>query len=452
MSLQAIQEAYQRGDLAEVRRLVGEALLKDQHNEQLWVIKMMTAEHAFEREAAMQRVLALNPNNPQALQFKQQMGAGQASPGQGAAPQKSPMRGVPGKAGEEVLGTYEMLWDCEYCGTKKLLGHTHRFCPHCGAQQNPDKRYFPSDDEKVAVKDHVYYGVDVTCAACQTLNSANSDFCTNCGSPLSDAKKAEVLAEQRRKEGEKFEAGQGRDLTKEKFEQQQARIQPKKGMSTRTKLILGALVGLLVVCIGIGAFVIFGSSEKGVYVEGHSWRREIQIQDFQARSQGDWCDSMPSDAYNISQSEKQRSTRQVPDGEECTVRRVDNGDGTFREVRECRTKYRSEPVYDDWCDYRVNRWDYARSVVAEGDSLSDVPAWPQFTLSKTGTDLGAEREGDRKQVYVVRFKDSESGKTYDCEFTDENKWRSFPLESTWILEVGVLGDARCDSLKPQSGG
>ena len=27
---------------------------------------------------------------------------------------------------------YEMLWDCGYCGHKKLLGLTHRFCANCG--------------------------------------------------------------------------------------------------------------------------------------------------------------------------------------------------------------------------------------------------------------------------------------------------------------------------------
>ena len=45
--------------------------------------------------------------------------------------------------------TYEMLWDCEYCSAQKLLGVTHRFCPECGAAQNPQKRYFPPDDQKV---------------------------------------------------------------------------------------------------------------------------------------------------------------------------------------------------------------------------------------------------------------------------------------------------------------
>ena len=44
--------------------------------------------------------------------------------------------------------SYEMFWDCEYCGSSKLLGITHRHCPNCGAPQDPEKRYFPPDEEK----------------------------------------------------------------------------------------------------------------------------------------------------------------------------------------------------------------------------------------------------------------------------------------------------------------
>ena len=82
---------------------------------------------------------------------------------------------------------YEMLWNCEFCGAEKLLGKTHRFCPSCGAAQNPDWRYFPSDAEKVAVHDHVYHGVDKVCPACGTAQSANAEHCGRCGSPLEGA-------------------------------------------------------------------------------------------------------------------------------------------------------------------------------------------------------------------------------------------------------------------------
>ncbi|MDQ7024021.1 MAG: zinc ribbon domain-containing protein, partial [Anaerolineae bacterium] len=79
--------------------------------------------------------------------------------------------------------TYEMLWDCQFCGTKRNLGLTHRFCPNCGAPQNPDARYYPSDEDKIEVRDHEYVGVDVTCPACGELNSAAAEFCGQCGSP-----------------------------------------------------------------------------------------------------------------------------------------------------------------------------------------------------------------------------------------------------------------------------
>ena len=54
--------------------------------------------------------------------------------------------------------TFEMLWDCKFCGQKKLLGLTHRFCAGCGAPQDPAARYFPADHEKVAVKDSPFVG------------------------------------------------------------------------------------------------------------------------------------------------------------------------------------------------------------------------------------------------------------------------------------------------------
>src|SRR3954471_10567574 len=80
--------------------------------------------------------------------------------------------------------TYEMCWDCKYCGQKKLLGLTHRFCAGCGGPQDPAARYFPPDNEKVAVKDNPFVGADVTCPACKQPMSLAAKCCTNCGSPI----------------------------------------------------------------------------------------------------------------------------------------------------------------------------------------------------------------------------------------------------------------------------
>ena len=83
-----------------------------------------------------------------------------------------------------TVKTYEMLWDCEYCGAVKLLGKTHRHCPECGAAQNPERRYFPEESEKVAVEDHQYVGADLRCPACKAPNSEIAKFCAECGSPI----------------------------------------------------------------------------------------------------------------------------------------------------------------------------------------------------------------------------------------------------------------------------
>src|SRR5688572_28230933 len=45
-------------------------------------------------------------------------------------------------SGEQV---FQMLWDCRFCGTSKLLGLDHRHCPNCGAAQDPEWRYFPAN-------------------------------------------------------------------------------------------------------------------------------------------------------------------------------------------------------------------------------------------------------------------------------------------------------------------
>ena len=88
--------------------------------------------------------------------------------------------------------TYEMMWDCGACGTPKLLAKSHKHCPTCGSPQDATWRYFPPDDEKVAVEDHVFMGKDRICGACGSPNAAQAKFCGSCGSDLDDAKEAQT--------------------------------------------------------------------------------------------------------------------------------------------------------------------------------------------------------------------------------------------------------------------
>jgi hypothetical protein len=348
-------------------------------------------------------------------------------------------------------GTYEMLWDCQYCGTTRLLGITHRFCPNCGAAQDPDSRYYPAEDEAIAVEDHVYVGADVTCPSCDALNAGSAEFCGTCGAPLTDAARASRLAAEARAEGQKFASSGSRDVIKEKYEAEMTRVgvRPQARQAQRPSWQPLVIVLLLVAVCGGVLFSLLATSDTSVMVTGHSWAREIRIEEYGPVQDGAWCDSVPGGAYNISRSRRVHHTNQIPDGEVCQTVRIDNGDGTFRQERQCQTRYREEPVYADYCQYLINRWVGTRSVTAEGESLRDAPHWPDVRLACANTmQVGCEREAGRYEGYVLHFQSADDrSKTFECP-VDYSVWQSAPLESRWTLAIGsVMGDARCESLQ-----
>ncbi len=352
-----------------------------------------------------------------------------------------------------VKGTYQMLWDCPFCGTRKLLGLTHRHCPTCGAVQDPSYRYFPSDADKVAVENHVFVGADRLCPACQAPNSARSRHCGNCGSPLEGAAEVQRRADQT---GSAFAGETEADAKREAAQRAAAARQPLAAQARvpagkpKGKKALGIGLGcgclfLLAVAAIVAVLLLTWSKPTTATAMSHSWSREVEVEVFKAVQESGWCDSKPSSAYDSSSTEKVRSHDKIPDGEDCTTVRVDNGDGTFSEKEKCTTKYREEPVYDDWCTYKIDRWEVGRTERATGGGTTPEPEWPRVSLSKTGTSLGAEREGKKTETYVVHFVDAENNKT-ECEY-DIGKWQSIADGSEWKAEASVLaGTLDCDSL------
>ncbi len=448
MSLQAAIEAYRRGDPAEARRLALPVAQEEPSNEQAWLLLMLVGQDEAERAQAAQRVLAINPHNSHARQYLQA-----ATPPAG---QPSPTLEEDGRRVYQE-GVYEMLWDCQYCGTAKLLGKTHRFCPNCGAAQNPDSRYYPADEEKIAVQDHVYVGADKICPACQGLNSASAEFCGQCGAPLSEAARARQMEAQTRAMGARFESSGSRDIAQERFDAEMERVgvRPRAAAGARGRgrnpLLIGGLIALVaVIVIGVG-LALFWNREAGVYVVGHSWQREVRVEAYGPQAEDAWCSDMPADAYGVSRRQEVHHYNQIPDGEDCQMRRVDQGDGTFREERVCETRYREEPVYADRCYYTVDRWRYARSAAASGDSLSDAPYWPTTGLACEGQARhGCEREapGGRSERYTLHLRAADGDTTYRCD-VDQALWQSAGIESRWTLAVNVVtGLPRCESLQP----
>ncbi len=355
--------------------------------------------------------------------------------------------------------TYEMLWDCRFCSTKKLLGLTHRHCPNCGAPQDPSARYFPSDAEKVAVANHVYAGADHLCPACATPNGAKANCCMNCGSPLEAGKAVVQRRDQVHAEGQAFGAETAQAARDERAKgaampgaampgaAMPAPSSPEVPPARRRSWLMPALVLGALVLMSLLFVTCFWKKSVALTATSHAWQREVQVEQMAAVSDASWCDQLPSGASDVTRTREVRSHKQVQDGETCATRRKDNGDGTFKQVKECSPKYRDDPVYDDKCHYHVNRWVYERSEKASGTSVKDTLVWPAVHLGRTGSSIGSEREGKRIETYGVTFTDQDKS-THDCSF-DQAKWARVADGSRWAATSGMItGALDCDSLQP----
>jgi hypothetical protein len=343
------------------------------------------------------------------------------------------------------MPVYEMLWDCAYCGTRRLLGQTHRFCPGCGAPQDPSRRYFPSDAEKVAAEDHVYVGADRVCEACGSAMSAQAAHCTQCGSDMQGAAEAKRVVDGAAPRGAGGPPATAAALIGSASPAAGGPLRPARGLGRGCLLVL-ALGAAGVVALIAG---LLWRRPVTATVTGHSWERSIAVETFGPKSESGWCDGMPADAYGVSRSRRERSTRQVADGQDCQTVRIDQGDGTFREESRCSPRYRNEPVYADHCSYTVDRWSVSRTAKAAGDGLEPAPRWPDARLLRKGTCRGCEREGSRQETYVVHLKTG-TGRTADCR-VPEDRWRVMAPASRWRAQQGVVfRSLACGDLRPAS--
>jgi len=309
--------------------------------------------------------------------------------------------------------TYEMQWDCEYCGAKKLLGLSQRFCPTCGGPQNPAKRYFPADTDKVAVEDHPFVGADLTCPACRHAMSRACNNCSNCGSPVGEGKQVVTHGEQQQGQGGQWQA-----------------VGAAAPQAPASKSRAGLVLGIVVVAI-LGLLVARATMKKDaiVTVAGHAWSREIVIERFEEAEEKSACSTMPADARNVVRSKAEPV---------CTTKRRDNGDGTFKEKKEC-----TEPK--EQCTYKVDKWVNASSAKESGD-LASEPKWPVLNL-RLGSCRGCERTGAKTERYSVDFEDARN-RSHRCEFPDPSKWKSFSKGAKFTAKIRVVGgDLDCDSLK-----
>ncbi len=311
----------------------------------------------------------------------------------------------------ESQGFFEMLWDCDHCDTKGLLAKSQRYCAECGAPQSAIKRYFPTPEQQKRVDGHVYEGSDRYCPACNTPMGAKAKACTQCGSPLDGSKLVERVG-------------------------QAAAPAPKP----RRKIWPYVVIGLVLLVVAIWFFFL-RTRDAELQVGAHRWERTIAIEQFSEVQESAWQNEAAKDATAMRCVKKQRSTKQVADGEECRIEKVDKGDGTFEQLKKCKPKYRSEPIQDDWCTYTVRRWKKVDQVAAKGDGMT--PAWPSNAPPSDALPvLGARRAGARNERLVLDF-----GKDKSCE-VNEATWKKLADGQKVKIEVRARsGDLVCDTIQ-----
>jgi hypothetical protein len=291
-------------------------------------------------------------------------------------------------ASEQTVGVYEMLWDCPFCGQKKNLGKTHRYCPNCGAPQDEDKRYFPTIEERVAVADHEFTGADRVCPTCGTPSSAKASNCGNCGAPLDGARAAPLVKEP---------------------------VAPARPRSNRWLWILLAIVAALAVIIWWRCRTI----DVEMQVTSHRWATVVAVEEYREVEREAWQDQLPAQARGVRCRQAQRGTREIDAPPVCRRVQRDNGDGTFSEVEQCTPQTRSEPVYDQSCSFVVDDWVEAQPLTQQGAGLQ--PLFGAVT-STVRSGYGARREGGRRATYTLELRAGQTTSTCDV---DEAVWRKY---------------------------
>jgi hypothetical protein len=316
----------------------------------------------------------------------------------------------------ESEGFYEMLWDCDHCAAKSLLGKSQRCCPECGAPQNPDKRYFPSPEQQQRIEGYAYQGADRTCPACQSPMGARASHCTHCGTPLDGS--ADVR----------------------EVEDRSAKLPPPTKRRRVGRFVIGGLVVVAALAVGIW-WLFVRKHDAVVTVTAHRWQRAIAVEQFGPHQQSAWRDQVPPNAQLPICQLRDRSSRQVQDGEDCRSERKDKKDGTFEQVKKCTPKTKSVPIQDQWCTFTVESWSQVDEVKASGSGLE--PTWPAQGLPPHDAPPtpGARREGPRRETLTVDF-----GAAGACD-VDDPTWRRYADGQKLTVEIRSRSDeVVCSSL------
>lgn len=368
---------------------------------------------------------------------------------------------LPPDTREDDLGTYQMLWDCPYCGLQKLLALDHKHCPDCSCAQDPTRRYFPTDADKVKVEDHVFVGKDLICAGCGAPNAAAASFCGGCGAELEGGKAVRVRAPQVAAEGAAFVADSAKAARDEAKDAQRAETAARQAAADArhgappvedTKSGVGRKLagvgcgGLFLAALVCGGVFVFWKKDVQLEATALSWTTTIAVEEKQSVTASAWRDELPAGAERVSCRPEKRGSKSVQDGEDCKTVRKDQGDGTFKESKQCAPKSRQEDVMADKCTYTALKWVKTRDAKATGDKSKPV-SWADPKLRRTGECVGCERVGSKTEAYTIQWREAGGKKTHSCT-APRAQWDKVKVGDKHRLPVGVMsGAVDCSAIK-----
>jgi hypothetical protein len=348
----------------------------------------------------------------------------------------------------KTLGFIELFWKCPSCSSENW--GSYAYCTSCGSPQpkNIDfhqgsKQQLIIDPEKIK---RAKAGADIHCGFCGTRNPAAATNCAQCG--------AELKAGSRRTAGKilgafsegaiqpvkcancgtmnagtRLKCGScGTSLSHgaapKAVEKPAAIAQP----INRNVLFIGGAV-LLLFCAAV-YFLFLRTTEITGVVRSVNWQRSVAIEAFGPVELQAWRDEVPSEAAQISCSERVRTSQTEPPSsgrydEVCgTAYTVDLGNGEAEVVQDCEYQ-----IYDDYCSYVVNTWSPVSTAQLEGFDLNAV--WPDPVLSNN------QRLGEQTAEYFCVF-DSD-GRTYSYRTSSLDDFQRCEIGSAWILTVNAAG-------------
>lgn len=213
-----------------------------------------------------------------------------------------------------------------------------------------------------------------------------------------------------------------------------------KNKNHRAATYMGGSLIALIFVVWIVWFFFFQTHKENLTVERGTWERKIGVDSFEPRNRSGWT-YPPSDAYDVNRDYRYHYSRDVFSHYEISTYDC----GTYSEPRTCtrqKAVYRSEPVYDWFYSYTVDRWGFDKWIISSGEKTIE-PYWPDlssFTLSNK-KEIGSQRlSGTREEDYDVYFR-NESGEEKHLDISLD-VWTNMVVGETYSAEVNRVGVIR----------